>query len=69
MRKGRSLPLHLLPLLLSSQGVLLSRGFEADWDVVHSVLVKHHQCVRLLRVLAGALPHHERSVLRNTKMK
>lgn len=32
----------LLPFLLSSQSVLLSCCYEADGDVVHSALVKHH---------------------------
>lgn len=32
----------LLPFLLSSQSVLLSAGYEADGDVVHSALIKHH---------------------------
>lgn len=32
----------LLPFLLSSQSVLLSGWYEADRDVVHSALVKHH---------------------------
>lgn len=32
----------LLPSLLSSQSILLSRGYKADRDVVHSALVKHH---------------------------
>lgn len=32
----------LLPFLLSPQSVLLSCCYKADWDVVHSALVKHH---------------------------
>lgn len=32
----------LLSSLLSSQSVLLCRWYEADRDVVHSALVKHH---------------------------
>lgn len=31
----------LLPFLLFSQSVLLSRLYEADWNVVHFAVVKH----------------------------
>lgn len=47
----------LFPFLLPSQSVLLRNLYEADWDVVHSAVVKHHQRVGLLCVLARALPH------------
>lgn len=42
----------LLSFLLTPQSVLLISWDEADWNVVNSTFVKHHQRVRLLRVLA-----------------
>lgn len=59
---------HLLSLLLPSQGILLSSWYEAHWDVVHSALEEHHQRVGLLRVETGALPHHERTVLKHRSL-
>lgn len=60
---------YLLPSLLPSQRVLLSGCYQADGDVVHSALVKHHQRVRLLCVLPGAPPHHEGPVLEERMLK
>lgn len=61
--RKRSSSSHLLPALLPSQSVPPSGRDEADGDVVDSAVVEHHQGVGLLRVLAGAVPHHEGSVL------
>lgn len=55
---------NLLSSLLPPQRVLLRGLHKADGDVVDPAVIEHHQRVGLLCVLTGALPHHERPVLK-----
>lgn len=53
----------LLSLFFFPQRVLFGGSDVSDRDVVHSTVVKHHQCVWLLRIYTRALPQQKRAIL------
>ncbi len=58
---------YLLSLFFFPQSILFGGSDVPERDVVNSAVVKHHQCVRLLRVHTRALPEQKRAVLKSNQ--